>query len=81
MARARARRANRQDEGAALRFDDRLVLLQWMRSLFDVRSFDKLAELLKPAELEGLDENNVHRFLHQMKLLWQYEEFPGDTLR
>ncbi|MEZ6142068.1 MAG: DEAD/DEAH box helicase family protein [Zavarzinella sp.] len=53
---------------------------QWMLSLFEVSSFDKLAENLKTLELEGLDENNVHKFLHQMRLLWEYEEFPGDTL-
>ena len=64
----------------AMRFDEKLVLNQWMLSLFDVTDFDKLAEHLKPLELEGLDENNVHKFLHQMKLLWEYEEFPGETL-
>ena len=67
-------------ETLPLRFDQKLVLNQWMLSLFEVNDFDKLAEHLKPLELEGLDENNVHKFLHQMKLLWDYEEFPGDTL-
>ncbi|QGJ68653.1 Type III restriction-modification system restriction subunit R [Planctomycetales bacterium 10988] len=70
----------KKNETPPLRFDEKLVLNQWMLSLFEVSSFDKLAENLKPLELEGLDENNVHRFLHQMKLLWEYAEFPGDTL-
>lgn len=65
---------------APARFDEKLVLNQWMLSLFEVNDFDKLAEHLKSLELEGLDENNVHKFLHQLKLLWEYEEFPGDTL-
>lgn len=69
-----------KNETPPLRFDEKLVLNQWMLSLFEVSSFDKLAENLKSLELEGLDENNVHKFLHQMKLLWEYEEFPGDTL-
>ena len=74
------RRAKKKPKRQPLRFDEKLVLNQWMLSLFEVSSFDKLAEHLKSLELEGLDENNVHKFLHQMKLLWEYEEFPGDTL-
>ena len=75
-----AKKRTKKNETPALRFDEKLVLNQWMLSLFEVSSFDKLAEHLKSLELEGLDENNVHKFLHQMKLLWEYEEFPGDTL-
>jgi len=74
-----AKRRSRKDL-PALRFDQKLVLNQWMLSLFEVSSFEKLAERLKPRELEGLDENNVHRFLQDMRLLWEYEEFPGETL-
>ena len=70
----------KKTETPPLRFDEKLVLNQWMLSLFEVSSFDKLAEHLKSLDLEGFDENNVHKFLHQMKLLWEYEEFPGDTL-
>lgn len=72
----------RHETGGAiqLRFDQKLVLNQWMLSLFQVKEFTGLAEHLKTLELEGLDENNVHKFLHQMKLLWEYEDFPGDTL-
>ena len=75
-----ARRRRNADERPPLRFDQKLVLNQWMLSLFEVNTFDKLAEELKPLSLEGLDENNVHTFLKQMNLLWEYEAFPGDTL-
>ena len=75
-----AKKRTKKNETLPFRFDEKLVLNQWMLSLFEVSSFDKLAENLKSLELEGLDENNVHKFLHQMKLLWEYEEFPGDTL-
>ena len=75
-----AKKRAKKNETPPLRFDEKLVLNQWMLSLFEISSFDKLAEHLKSLELEGLDENNVHKFLHQMKLLWEYEEFPGDTL-
>jgi hypothetical protein len=47
-----------------------------MLGLFDKKKFDHLAGPLEATELEGLDENNVHRFLRQIKLLW---DFPGDT--
>jgi hypothetical protein len=40
-----------------------------MLSLFEVDDFDKLAERMKSLDLEGLDESNVHKFLHEMKLL------------
>lgn len=74
------KKRTKKNETPQLRFDDKLVLNQWMLSLFDVSNFDELAENLRPLELEGLDENNVHKFSHQMKLLWEYAEFPGDTL-
>lgn len=67
-------------EAQPLRFDEKLVLNQWMLSLFEVTTLEKLADPLKAPELESLDENNVSNFLHQLKLLWEYEEFPGDTL-
>jgi len=67
-------------EAVPLKFDQKLILHQWMLSLFDGRSFDQLADPLKPAELEGLDEDNNHKFLAQIRLLWEFEAFPGDVL-
>ncbi|MEK6677713.1 MAG: DEAD/DEAH box helicase family protein [Planctomycetota bacterium] len=67
-------------ELARVKFDQKLVLHQWMLSLFDGRSFEQLAEPLKPAELEGLDEDNNHKFLKQIRLLWEFDAFPGDIL-
>ena len=75
-----AKRRSSRNREPALNFDQKLVLNQWMLSLFEATSFEQLAEPLKSLDLEGLDENNVHKFLHQMKLLWEFEEFPGDTL-
>ena len=74
------KKATKKKADAPLRFDETLVLNQWMLSLFDVGSFEKLAEELRPLNREGLDENNVHRFHEAMKVLWQFEEFPGDIL-
>lgn len=75
-----AKKRTRNNETPPLRFDQKLVLNQFMLSLFEVKSFEKLAEHLTSLELEGLDENNVHKFLHQLRLLWEFKAFPGDTL-
>lgn len=63
-----------------LRFEQRLVLHQWLLSLFGVSSFDGLAKNLKAPELEGFDENNVTRFHHQLRLLFDRPELPHDLL-
>jgi hypothetical protein len=48
----------------SLRFEQRLVLYQYMLGLFGVETFDELAEGLKEAEYEDWDENNVSRLHH-----------------
>jgi hypothetical protein len=51
---AAARRIrNPRTQTAPLRFDQRLILNQWMLSLFEVNSFEQLAELLKGPDVEG----------------------------
>ena len=47
---------------AQMPFARKLVLNQWLLSLFNVKRFEELAEPLRNEELEGLDENNVHHF-------------------
>jgi hypothetical protein len=47
-----------------LRFEQRLVLNQYMLGLFGVETFDELAEGLKEPEYEEWDENNVSRLYH-----------------
>ncbi len=47
-------------------FAYKLVLNQWLLSLFNVRRFEDLAEHLRNEALEGLDENNVHHFHHAL---------------
>src|SRR6266496_110589 len=49
-----------------LRFNEKLVLNQWILSLFEVENFAKVSEDLKSTELEGYDENNVSLFHHQL---------------
>ena len=54
-----ARRANNRPQ---VPFTCKLVLNQWLLSLFNEKRFEKLAEPLHDEALEGLDENNIHRF-------------------
>lgn len=68
-------------EAVPLKFDQKLVLVQWMLWLFDKKSFEQLAEPFKSVELEGLNEDNNHKFLAVFKEhLFGLEEFPADIL-
>ncbi|ADV63936.1 type III restriction protein res subunit [Isosphaera pallida ATCC 43644] len=49
-------------------FPSKLMLNQWLLGLFGVKNFEQLAEHLRDEKLEGLDENNVHRFHHALCL-------------
>lgn len=44
----------------------KLVLNQWLLSLFKVRSFRELADIVKREDLEGWDENNIHHVHHAL---------------
>jgi hypothetical protein len=62
----RRRRATPSLLDRPLRFNEKLVLNQWILSLFEAENFAKLSEDLKSTELEGYDENNVSLFYHQL---------------
>ena len=59
MANTRAKVTSKKPKVA---FAHKLVLNQWLLSLFEVRSFEELAEHLRDETLEGLDEDNVYHF-------------------
>lgn len=59
-------RKKRASAAAPLPFNRRLVVHQWLLSLFGVRELRELATLLGDEALEGLDENGVHHFHHQL---------------
>jgi hypothetical protein len=71
-----ARRGRRANARAPLPFNRKLVLHQWLLGLFGVERFDQLAEHLKDEALEGMDENNVHRFHHALCLHLLVEKRP-----
>lgn len=62
-------------------FPHKLVLNQWLLSLFNVKHFEELAEHLRHESLEGLDENQVHHFYHALTAqLFNLTQLPTDLL-
>src|SRR5688572_7903938 len=62
-------------------FAYKLVINQWLLSLFNVKRFEDLAEHLRNEALEGLDENNVHHFHHALTAqLFNLTNLPTDLL-
>ena len=73
--------AHRTKNRPPLRFACKLVLNQWVLSLFNVKGFKELAEHLRDEELEGLDENNIHRFHHALIAhSFDLQELPTELL-
>ena len=59
----------------------KLVLNQWLLSLFNVRRFEELAEHVRNEDLEGLDENNVHRFHYALTAqFYNLKDLPPELL-
>ena len=72
------RRANNRP---VVPFAYKLVLHQWLLSLFNVKRFEDLAEHLRNETLEGLDENNVHHFHHALTAqFFNLPELPTELL-
>jgi len=64
-----------------LKFDQKLLLNQWLLSLFEVSDFNSLAEWLRDPALEGFDENNISHFCHVLGArLFDRQALPGDLL-
>lgn len=69
--------------GPPLPFSRKLVLHQWLLGLFGVERFDQLAEHLRDEALEGMDEDNVHKFHRELCLrrpVDQRPELPDEVL-
>lgn len=68
-------------EARPLRFDQKLVLNQWLLGLFEVPRFETLAEWLRDPELEGFDADNVSHYCAVLRArLFDREALPGDLL-
>ncbi len=69
-------RARRTNNHPPLPFNHKLILHRWILGLLGVERFDQLAEHLHDESLEGMDENNVHRFYHALALHLPAEKRP-----
>lgn len=58
-------------------FHNKLILNQWLLSLFEVDQFEDLAKCLADEKLEGLDEYNTHHF-HKI-IAAKYHDLPQLT--
>ncbi len=64
-----------------LKFDKKLVLNQWIISLFEVDCLEKLADGMAKPEYEGFDEQNISRFYRFFKMrLFEWPQLPWDVL-
>ena len=71
----------RADNRPQVPFAYKLVLNQWLLSLFNVQRFEQLAEHLRSEALEGLDENNIHHFHHALTAqLFNLTQLPTELL-
>ena len=62
-------------------FAHKLVLNQWLLSLFRVKRFEDLAEHLRNEAQEGLDENNIHHFHYELTArLFNLTQLPTELL-
>ena len=78
MAKTRAKATSKKPQVA---FAHKLVLNQWLLSLFNVNRFEELAEHLRNEALEGLDENNIHHFHHALTAqLFNLTQLPTELL-
>ena len=78
MARKKAGATRKKPQVA---FAHKLVLNQWLLSLFNVERFEDLAEHLRNEALEGLDENNIHHFHHALTAqLFNLTRLPTELL-
>ncbi len=70
-------KAKKQAKKVAIPFSYKLALNQWLLSLFGVSKFEDLALHLRDERLEGLDENNIYRFHHE--IVTKIPALPGLT--
>src|SRR5579864_7710948 len=80
-AKSKTKAKAKSTKNSAVPFTYKLVLNQWMLSLFGVKRFEGLAAYLRNEKLEGLDENNVHHFHHALtSQLFNLTQLPTELL-
>lgn len=77
---SRQTRPGRRTRAARLKFEHRLVLVNWMLDLFGAASFEDLAKNMRDPSFEGFTEDGTSKFHHCLKLLFDRPELPHDLL-
>ena len=76
----RRQERNRRKAKNKLKFDQRLVLTNWMLDLFGVATFQGLGKHMYDPAFEGFNEDGMSRFHQCLKLLFDRPELPNDIL-
>jgi hypothetical protein len=78
---ARRRTQNRSDVvKRKLKFEHRLVLVNWVLDLFGVAAFEDLAKHMRVSDFEGFTEEGTSKYHHCIRLLFDRPELPNDLL-
>jgi len=65
---------------AKVKFEHRLVLVNWMLSLFGKETFEDLARHIREPEYEGFTEEGISKFHQCLRLVVNSPELPHDIL-
>jgi len=77
---ARLGNSGRRGRTNKLKFEHRLVLVNWILGLFGVAAFEDLAKNMRDPDFEGFTEEGVSKFHHCLRLLFDRPELPHEVL-
>lgn len=76
----RVNRGRRSRAAAKIKFDQRLVLANWVLDLFGVATFEDLAKNMRDPAFEGFSEDGISKYHQCMRLLFDRPELSNDIL-
>ncbi|MBL7177242.1 MAG: DEAD/DEAH box helicase family protein [Desulfobacteraceae bacterium] len=76
----RVNRSRRSSATAKIKFDQRLVLANWVLDLFGVATLEGLAKNMHDPAFEGFSEDGISKYHHCMRLLFDRPELSNDIL-
>lgn len=75
-----ADRGRLKNAAKKIKFDQRLVLANWLLDLFGVATFEDLAKHMRDPAFEGFSEDGISKFHQCIRLLFDRPELPNDIL-
>ena len=76
----RVNRGRRTSAAVKIKFDQRLVLANWLLDLFGVATFEDLAKNMRDPAFEGFSEDGISKYHQCIKLLFDRPELSNDIL-